>query len=354
MRITFLLGNGFDIGLGLKTRYTDFYKEYTIEQENDSDNIKQFKALIRGNGTPFSPIIDWSDFESAFGKHSENFDESTKRDYITQFEDFLVSFNTYLQKEEEKVSYENEELIVQTMKKALSEFYHIRATDKASIESTIRNSNSISSYGFISFNYTQCVDNCVKILLKSEKDSPNKKKYYLAHIHGYVDANMIMGVNDPSQIANPSLSTDEEVLSEIVKPRQNEDAREGYENQVNSIISDSTIICVYGMSIGSTDAKWWDILSHWLAKSITNQLVILTYDPNYDKRFVHTQRRITNEVIDRFLSFSSLSDTGKKAIKPHIFVGINHNVFAMDLCKKNLWKNKDIVVLDEKKQTILF
>jgi hypothetical protein len=26
--ITFILGNGFDLNLGLKTRYTDFYPEY--------------------------------------------------------------------------------------------------------------------------------------------------------------------------------------------------------------------------------------------------------------------------------------------------------------------------------------
>ena len=28
LNITFLIGNGFDIGLGLKTRYKDFYKYY--------------------------------------------------------------------------------------------------------------------------------------------------------------------------------------------------------------------------------------------------------------------------------------------------------------------------------------
>lgn len=43
MQITFLIGNGFDIGIGLKTRYEDFYKEYCIIRENDNDNIKNFK-----------------------------------------------------------------------------------------------------------------------------------------------------------------------------------------------------------------------------------------------------------------------------------------------------------------------
>ena len=34
MNITFLIGNGFDIKLGLKTRYTDFYPIYINSNKN--------------------------------------------------------------------------------------------------------------------------------------------------------------------------------------------------------------------------------------------------------------------------------------------------------------------------------
>ena len=46
MNITFLIGNGFDIGLGMPTRYEDFYEHYckVITGENgDSNNIVEFK-----------------------------------------------------------------------------------------------------------------------------------------------------------------------------------------------------------------------------------------------------------------------------------------------------------------------
>ena len=42
MNITFLLGNGFDIGLGMPTRYEDFYKEYckiVTGEDGDTENI---------------------------------------------------------------------------------------------------------------------------------------------------------------------------------------------------------------------------------------------------------------------------------------------------------------------------
>ena len=35
MNITFLVGNGFDLNLGLKTKYTDFYPSYLAKGYND-------------------------------------------------------------------------------------------------------------------------------------------------------------------------------------------------------------------------------------------------------------------------------------------------------------------------------
>ena len=40
MNITFLMGNGFDVGLGLKTQYKDFY-EYFIEKAPEDNMIKK-------------------------------------------------------------------------------------------------------------------------------------------------------------------------------------------------------------------------------------------------------------------------------------------------------------------------
>ena len=39
MNITFLIGNGFDINLGLKTRYSDFYP-YFIEKSTETNMIR--------------------------------------------------------------------------------------------------------------------------------------------------------------------------------------------------------------------------------------------------------------------------------------------------------------------------
>ena len=42
MKIVYLIGNGFDLNLGLKTSYRDFYKKY-IKQKSNSEIVENFK-----------------------------------------------------------------------------------------------------------------------------------------------------------------------------------------------------------------------------------------------------------------------------------------------------------------------
>ena len=81
MNITFLLGNGFDIGLGLKTGYENFYDEYSEIQSTDNKNINSFKAMLKNrNLDDRKKIIDWADFEKAFGQHSSEFTMDQKNE----------------------------------------------------------------------------------------------------------------------------------------------------------------------------------------------------------------------------------------------------------------------------------
>lgn len=337
MQITFLIGNGFDIGIGLKTRYEDFYEKYCSVIESDNDNIRNFKKMLQRRELEHE-IIDWADFEIAFGNHSEDFKIEEKELYIERFEDFVSNFNTYLENEETAVEYTDEKAIAQKMETAITTCYYIRRKDKEEIEEIYKRFTDPQIYNFVSFNYTRSVDNCASILANSLKSDGKKRVGKIAHIHGYIDQNMIMGVNDASQITNPDFAKDIDVVSEISKPQQNLDARTEYENEVESIINNSHIICIYGMSIGATDKKWWNIISKWLAKSDLRTLVILKYEIRYDKRFPFTQRKIINRIVNNFLSYSDLPDNKKDDIKKRIYVGCNHNIFSMDLRKKDIIK----------------
>ena len=63
VRITFLIGNGFDLNLGLKTRYTDFYPYYCDMPSHRHRQIARFRELLKQTGS--HPL--WADFEKALG-----------------------------------------------------------------------------------------------------------------------------------------------------------------------------------------------------------------------------------------------------------------------------------------------
>lgn len=43
MNITFLIGNGFDLNVGLKTKFSDYLVEYTKDEKKDTDRKEKKK-----------------------------------------------------------------------------------------------------------------------------------------------------------------------------------------------------------------------------------------------------------------------------------------------------------------------
>jgi hypothetical protein len=71
METAFFIGNGFDINLGMRTRYSDFYESYK-SIDSKSDDVKKLKKEIAEG------IVNWSDLELALGKYTENLKDLKK------------------------------------------------------------------------------------------------------------------------------------------------------------------------------------------------------------------------------------------------------------------------------------
>lgn len=337
VNITFLIGNGFDIGLGLKTRYENFYDVYSTPNEEDSEHLQVFKSALRKyqseKDQKKGKIVDWADFEKTFGAYSKNFKDGEQYKYIELFENFVEEFNAYLQQEENKVDYSNKKLIADTMKEGVTKYFYIRKEDTEIIQNRYNSLRGERIYNFVSFNYTKTIDSCADILKESLKNDGNRKVGGVFHIHGYVEENMIMGIDNPSQISNPVFVNDLDIIREIVKPEQNKEAKTNYEKGVISTINASHIICIYGMSIGETDRKWWTAISKWLVSDPNRLLVVLGHDDKYDKRFAHSQRKVVTSLVDKFLDNTDLDDNQKEKIRDRVLVGMNYDIFSMKLRK---------------------
>lgn len=323
MDVTFLIGNGFDLGIGLKTGYKDFYNVYCQSKSSDSEILQHFKSDI------LKEPETWADFESAFGEYAYHFKDA--EDYMQLFEDFIRQFSLYLENEESAFDDSETEEMLRGMKKALSSYYDIRPADKDTVVSLIESYRK--NFNFISFNYTCCLDKCIDAV----KSSPNSLASIsgeigeLVHVHGYTDKDLIMGVNDASQIENEAFSQDETVLNELVKPRQNEIIKMNYDYRATQIINRSQIICVYGMSIGETDQKWWKLIMQWLQRDINNHLIVLRHRAPI--RMVPVWRRFVESTRNLLYMHGEVPAENQRVIANQIHIDVDHNIFAMDLTK---------------------
>lgn len=291
--ISFLIGNGFDINIGLKTKFTDVKKEY-LKLDSKDPRINNFKEVLKRDHE------NWSDFETAMGKYTEKFNRDNKEVYIFQIESFLEVLINKFEKEEARIDYTgNKDHIYLVFKESLTEFYnYLSEKSKLILRPFIRAINDTQEYiyNFIIFNYTNVLEKCLENI-KSENGKLNLRTIpihnishqvkdkigKILHVHGTLQENPILGVDNKEQILNSELADDKEFQWDIIKTKINEELEENYDIEAKNIISNSSIICIFGMSIGITDKTWWSNIFEWLKTEQNRHLVIFYYSDNKTK-----------------------------------------------------------------------
>ena len=75
MNITYLIGNGFDISIGLHTKYEQFYRHLTKKNKFNKDDFDITRNIMNSieNGDDL-----WSDFELGLGNYVERIKNSER------------------------------------------------------------------------------------------------------------------------------------------------------------------------------------------------------------------------------------------------------------------------------------
>lgn len=347
MNITFLIGNGFDVGVGMKSKFKDFFPIYKEKAKSKEKRIKQLSDEIEGN------YETWADFEKALGEYTVKFTPETKQNFIDQVKDFEAEFIAYLENEESRLSFEESDEISKVMLKALTKYY---STDNIAPESTSvitdiysKHAGENHVYNFVNFNYTDVLKNCLdtipgKVVCKRNHGNSEKidKIGQIVHVHGKNKLYPIIGVNDVSQIANAELAKDSRFTKRIVKPSLNKYLRLGNDTQATNVINQSTIMCVYGMSLGSTDKKWWNMILSWLHGNSARQLVLFDYDNNYSTATQFGWIEKEDELVDKLSQYNSNNAINVENLRPRIHIAVHKNIFQMDFFEGRSWINSKI------------
>ena len=269
--ITFMIGNGFDLNLGLKTSYSDMYKGY-IESPSQNDSISLLKKLLEDD----APLYEtWGDFEMAMAKHATQYADEDS--FVTALRDFRRHLTTHLRKENEafaKFQHNSQGYMPsyrQEFDRSLDSFYKGQTPNVVrEIDSRTRVAGS-RKYKFIVFNYTETFDSIARISRKFADIT-------ISHIHGKLGEDILLGIDNLEQMSQTPFDCSEKTNRTFIKPKFNEEYDSERLNKTIAMIQNSDVICAFGVSFGESDKMWLDAVVDWLQESPTNHLVYYMYN----------------------------------------------------------------------------
>ena len=269
--ILFIIGNGFDLGLGMKTRYEDVYDGY-IHTSPKSQAIEAFKAELSKR----KPYDKWSDFEMGMAEYARTI--STEDEFIACIRDFKSYMVEHLSTENKRIielirdkAYEND--LTKELDRSREAFFEgLTPNVKNQIRAII--GNAIPTYNYITFNYTSVLEELLALKSRRLKLFENAP----LHIHGSLDNDVVLGVDNPIQLNGAKFFLSSKIGRAFIKTAFNEQYDRERVAAAKRLINESAIICTYGFSMGKSDQTWVDMLKGWLLESKNHHLVAYQYD----------------------------------------------------------------------------
>ena len=272
MRILYLIGNGFDLAQGLKTRYSDFYRTRILNRDLTGDILTKLQSSIKED------TKSWADMEKRLGKFSSEM--GSIEDVDTVFDFLKEELRDYLKNEQERVTVSTEEVAI-NRERLLTPENFLPPESKDKIRTLINRGPSLE-IDAISFNYTDVFEKAISyngraFEIKQPAASIPVKLGSVYKVHGALNREMIMGVADEEQITNKVLASDIDALEVMVKPRTTALRRDYVCSRCSDLISKADIIIMYGLSIGETDRNWWKQVTDRLTANAGVRLIVYSH-----------------------------------------------------------------------------
>ena len=345
MNITFLIGNGFDVDKGIQSSYAKFYEWY-CNQPSNKKHIEEFRENIKNDIVREVPDDEktWADFELGLGRYTAHFTKDTVEDFLDCLEDGQESIRKYLLNQETQFTpNEYADVSYKSFYHSIRDFYaEVSDLERPAIQTTITTHGSESKeIKFITFNYTNTLE---KIFSKLPADpfstwriSGTTYSYRInrdiLHVHGTTEEFPVLGVNDESQIVNKELLETPQFKEMMCKADTVRAIGKRWHEEAKKQIESSRVVCVLGMSLGESDAKWWRLINQWLKADRNRHLIIYWFEKEPPNGIsIRRELQYKEKVKDRLLSFSELPADVISSLKSRIYVIINTAKFL------KLWK----------------
>ncbi len=294
MSTLYILGNGFDLGLGLNTSYVDYLKSAEFNSlMRPNSSVRGLANWLKDEQTKDA----WFDMEKSIGNYYNrngfriNDLESTKI-----FPEFLRSVNDFVLRTamESTISFEDNRTY------ALIEHF----------SDQLKNGNSFTIY---TYNYTGKIvlDTLInKHLLDNPKIGVIELQYKIKieHLHGSVTNNFKFDV--PNITLGTNSSYIKNAKADFIK-KVNQNPEVGMFN--DSVFDRFDRFVIYGHSLGEMDAPDFEMLFEHLFKYNSKKLDIFTKLDNYERNNINSR-------------FAALSKKSEDEIKNQVKKYVNRNI----------------------------
>lgn len=320
MDVLFLIGNGFDINLGMPTDYQSFYDFY-LKQKSDTEAISKMKQFLTRER-----YESWSDLEWGLGQYTAEVSSIGELEEL--YFDLGDQLRSYLERLSSSLS------VSQEMKNAISRglrepYSFLPDGMRREISSFV--GSQVKNVSIITFNYTDTLEK-ILVSYSSSLSLPNSLDVVttlgdIRHIHmSLKDPDFIMGVNDVDQIKNKALINDA-CLRLLVKPHINQQMQNLVDDECLAMINNADLFCLFGLSLGETDKMWWEAIGDRMTHSKA-RLIYYLFDNKPVRRNSQLIARMDDArslLIERF----GMEKAPENLLR-RIYVGYNTNVFKVE------------------------
>lgn len=328
MNTVYLIGNGFDVNIGLPTRYVDFYNHYlALDRTHDSALVSKMKDHLQESLSMEDKY--WSDLEEAMGTYTIELNTYSELEAIG--DDLYEKMQRYID------SIEKTELPkgvnADILKKNLSTPESFLTPAEREIINSIYGNVSKDHHriSIVNFNYTTTIEKILKFSNKPLDIAPAvyhsgsmTKVENIYHIHGDFEQ-PILGINDPSQILNEKLRQNTDVQEYLVKPRINSILGHLIDRKARNSIEKANLICIYGLSLGKTDSHWWEIVGSRLLAGVT--VILFAYDKDFKNIFPRKLGKYKREWRKRLCDAAKIPENKRDTVVNRLIVAPNTPVF---------------------------
>lgn len=268
MNDVLVIGNGFDLDLGLNTRYSDFYKSSCWPFSRRNTPLAQFLEKK-------FEINDWLDVEEAlaeYGKKSFIINSDASKYDEEDFNTLKSTFNKYVLREQES-------------------FVYKESTASRLLAAVLENGYFEDIF---SFNFTD-----LKYIAKEKLGIKNKFNY--SHIHGRsIDGTAILGVGDYADVRDADDFMYKSFAKSYSPPLM-----------IPTLLNANRVI-IFGMSLGRVDYQYFDdffkrVIDGYADDSIGDckDIIIFTYNEESRRKILRNLQSMTGHKLGRLYTRSS-------------------------------------------------